>query len=890
MVKPEIPTVYDPRAAENKWYDYWMQQGVFNAEVGEQGSPRYCIVIPPPNVTAPLHMGHALDNAIQDFLIRWHRMAGLETLWMPGTDHAGIATQNVVERMLRQEGLTRHDLGREKFVARTWEVKEKHHGIITGQLKRLGCSCDWRRERFTLDEGLSRAVREAFVRLYERGLIYRGRRMISWCPRCSTVLSDVEVEHQDRRGKLWHIRYPFPGGPSTEGIVVATTRPETMLGDTAVAVHPDDDRYRHLHGRRVVLPLMDREIPVIADEHADPDMGSGAVKVTPAHDPDDFAVGERHNLPHEVVIGPDGKMTPSAGRYAGLDRFEARERVLEDLEQLGLLVKVEDHELAIGQCQRCGTIVEPLVSLQWFVKMEPLARLGIEAVNSGSIRFVPERWARVYLDWMENIRDWCISRQLWWGHQIPVWYCRDCDAEIVPREDPTQCPRCGSQNIEQDPDVLDTWFSSGLWPFSTMGWPEETPELEYFYPTSVLVTAYDIITFWVARMIVMGLELMGQKPFHEVFIHGLVRDARGRKMSKSIGNAVDPLELMDEYGTDALRFALLSLITHGQDISYTPDKMVGARNFCNKLWNASRLVLMNLEGAPAAWDQAQLDLADRWILSRRAAVVRQAHQHVAAYNVAQYCGRLYEFIWNEFCDWYLELAKLALYGSDTARKATVQAVLRSILTDILKLLHPITPYLTEEIWQSFRPEDGSLAVQPLPQPADYQAHEAPQAEADFATIMELVQGFRVGRAELGVPTNQMLHEIRRRVPADADRDIVRQCEHYVTSLVRAEQLAHTAESLQRPDCWFGVAAGMEIAIPLAGNIDVAQELARTRKRLAELEQDRDRSARKLANEGFRSKAPADVIAREQAKLTEAEAELAKLQARAEMLGKAQGES
>ena len=902
MSQTELPKAYEPHETEKRWYQHWLDNGVFNAEVNEGVQP-FCIVIPPPNVTAPLHMGHALDNAIQDLLIRWHRMSGDETLWMPGTDHAGIATQNVVEKMLRDEGRTRFDLGREKFVERTWEVKERHHGIITSQLQRLGSSCDWRRERFTMDEGLSRAVREAFVSLYEEGLIYRGSRMISWCPRCETVLSDVEVTHEDHQGKLWHIRYPYPDRPD-EGIVVATTRPETMLGDTGVAVNPGDARYEAVVGKTVILPLMEREIPIVADDFADPEFGSGAVKVTPAHDPNDLEIALRHDLPHVVVIGEDGNMTAEAKQYAGQERYECRRKVIEDLESQGLMVDIEDYEHSVGQCQRCDTVIEPRVSVQWFVKMEPLAQEAIAAVRDGRVRFVPERWSKLYLDWMENIRDWCISRQLWWGHQIPVWHCQECRHENVAREDPTECAKCGSGKLERDPDVLDTWFSSGLWPFSTMGWPDETPELAYFYPTSVLVTAYDIITFWVARMITMGLKFRDERPFADVFIHGLVRDEKGRKMSKSLGNVIDPLELMDRFGTDALRFALTSLVTHGQDITLTEDKLVGARNFCNKLWNAARLVLMNLDdavgqacslpepadsvGQASSLPSEGLDLADRWILSRRAQVVAHAHELVAGYHLGSYAQMLYEFVWSEFCDWYLEIAKIALYGDDERRKATVQAILRSVLGDILKLLHPVMPFITEEIWQALTPGSAAIAREPLPLAEAYGADRDPAAEADFGALMQATQLLRQGRAALELPPGQAIPRALWRAEEPAVAAALTEREQYIRSLARIERFESAEGDLATPEHWFGVESGVEVAIPLAGTIDVAAELERSRKRLAKAEKGRDVSAQKLASEGFVNKAKPEVVERERARLAEAEAEVEKLQARVEMLEQASG--
>lgn len=872
---------YDPHQIEGPIYAYWLEQGVFNAEVNP-AKPPYCIVIPPPNVTGVLHMGHALDETIQDLLIRWHRMRGFETLWLPGTDHAGIATQNKVEERLAEQGLTRHDLGREEFLRRTWEFKAEHHGIITSQLKRLGCSLDWRRERFTMDAGLSRAVREAFVTLYEQGLIYRGTRMINWCPRCHTGLSDLEVEHETTFGHLWYIRYPAPdGGP---GLVVATTRPETMLGDTAVAVHPNDQRYDRIIGKTVVLPLQEREIPVVADDWVDPNFGTGAVKVTPAHDPNDAAIGERHGLPAVVVIARDGTMTAEAGAaYAGLDRYEARRRVVADLEERGLLEKIEPHEHAVGQCQRCDTVVEPLVSTQWFVRMKPLAEGGLRAVDEGLVRFVPQRWTKVYRDWLESIQDWCISRQLWWGHPIPVWYCRDCGAENCAREEPVTCSSCGGGCLEPDPDVLDTWFSSALWPFSTLGWPDQTPELEYFYPTSCLVTAYDIIFFWVARMITMGMHLMGREPFRDVFIHGLVRDEKGRKMSKSLGNAVDPLLLIDEYGADALRFALVQLITHGQDLSYTRDRIVGARNFCNKLWNASRFVIMNLEGADAdsfrnyqlPTSDQQTSLADRWILSRHQRLLATVNEELGRYNLAQAADALYNYVWGEFCDWYVEIAKVSLYGQDPGRKRAVQALLRRLLSEILAALHPLMPFITEAIWQKLAPGEGSLAVRPYPE-SDESLLD-PEAEEAMAQVQAVVSAIRGLRADFGVAPQQKVKVSL--LPATETQGSLFDAQAEVISLLAGvSELDVLNSSESAPRGTLGrVAAGARVLLHVEGMIDVPAELARLDKRRTEIEAKIAGSERKLANPQFLHRAKPEVVSAERDRLREARATLTKLE-------------
>ncbi len=862
---------YEPHNIEGRIYDYWLAHGVCDAHV-TPGKPSYCIVIPPPNVTGILHMGHALDNTIQDLLTRWKRMSGYEALWLPGTDHAGIATQNVVERMLAEEGRTRDDLGREAFVARVWEVKDKHHAHIIEQLRRFGSSLDWRRERFTMDAQLSRAVREAFVRLWEDGLIYRGDYMVNWCPRCATGLSDLEVEAVDTNGHLWHIRYPAAdGGP---GLVVATTRPETMLGDTAVAVHPDDPRYRDMIGKTVILPLMEREIPVVGDEYLDMEFGTGALKVTPSHDPNDLEIARRHGLPECVVIGKDAMMTAEAGRYAGMDRTACRKQVVADLEAQGLLVTVEAYSHAVPHCSRCDTVLEPLVSTQWFVRMQPLAEQGLAAVDSGKVRFVPERWTKVYRDWLENIRDWPISRQLWWGHAIPVWYCDDCEEMTCAREDPTTCAHCGGANIHQDRDVLDTWFSSQLWPFSTLGWPDKTPDLDYFYPTSVLVTAYDIIYFWVARMIMAGMHFTHQEPFHDVFIHGLVRDEKGRKISKSLGNNVDPIELIDTYGADALRFALTQLITHGQDLSLAEDRFVGARNFCNKLWNASRFVLMNLQDAPAAAAEAVVPqtLADRWILSRQQRMLATVSHQLAEYNLAQAAEALYEYVWGEFCDWYLELAKPALQDES---RAHTQALLAELLATILRALHPFIPFITEEIWQRWRPAEGPLALQPFPV-ADATRLDEP-AEAAMAALQEVLGAVRSLRADFSIAPGTRL-PLTLVAPDEALAEVLQAHAAGFAALAGVSQLTVvTGPAAKPPDAVSRVAAATEVYLHLGAAIDLPAELARLDKQIAKANADAERSRNKLANDGFRSKARPEVIAKEQTALAEAEAVIGKLE-------------
>ena len=713
MTDRTIPTVYDPAAVEAKWYQYWEENKLFHAEPDPEKEP-FSIVIPPPNVTGQLHMGHALDNTLQDILIRYKRMQGYNTLWMPGTDHAGIATQIKVEELLRSEGTSRYDLGREKFIEQVWNWKNQYGARISNQLRSLGASCDWERERFTMDEGCSQAVREVFVSLYEKGLIYQGHRITNWCPRCNTALSDIEVEHEEKPGNLYHVKYPVEGKEG-EYITVATTRPETILGDSGVAVHPEDQRYKSYVGENLLLPLLNRRIPVVADEYVDPAFGTGAVKVTPAHDPNDFDMGQRHQLPQIVVMNPDGTMNDEAGRYAGMDRYECRKQLVRDLQEAGFLVQIDEHTHAVGHCQRCATVVEPLVSKQWFVKMEPLTKPSLEAVTSGKIEFVPDRFTKIYCNWLENIRDWCISRQIWWGHRIPAWYC-DCGEVVVSRVDVDKCPVCGKL-MQQDPDVLDTWFSSALWPFSTMGWPQQTPLLKQFYPTSVLVTGYDIIFFWVARMITMGIEFQHEIPFRHVFIHGLVRDSQGRKMSKSLGNGIDPLEVIEKYGSDTLRFTLVTGNTPGNDMRFYWERVESSRNFANKIWNASRFVLMNLEGFDGKKTPSleNFTLADRWILSRYENTVTEVTRNIENFELGEAARLVYEFIWNEYCDWYIELAKSRLYNKENAAgKETAQYVLSYVLSQTLQLLHPFMPFITEEIWQALPHQENSIMIAPWP--------------------------------------------------------------------------------------------------------------------------------------------------------------------------------
>lgn len=863
MEEKNIPTVYDPQSFEKKWYQFWEENQLFHAEVERDKKP-FSIVIPPPNVTGQLHMGHALDNTLQDIQIRWRRMQGYNTLWMPGSDHAGIATQIKVEEMLRNEqGLSRHDIGREKFIEHVWEWKHQYGSKITKQLRSLGASCDWQRERFTMDEGCSEAVREVFVSLYEKGLIYQGHRITNWCPRCSTALSDIEVEHEDKPGHLYHLRYQVEG--SDEFVEIATTRPETMLGDTGVAVHPEDERYTHLIGKKLILPIVGRKIPVFADEYIDPKFGTGVVKVTPAHDPNDFEMGQRHGLEQIVVLNDDATMADNTGKYKGMDRYECRKVLLEDLKALGNLVSIEEHNHAVGHCQRCHTVVEPMISKQWFVKMESLAKPAMEAVTSGKIQFVPERFTKIYLNWLESIRDWCISRQLWWGHRIPAWYCDECGETFVSREDLSVCSKCGKA-LRQDEDVLDTWFSSALWPFSTMGWPKDTEELKQFYPTSVLVTGYDIIFFWVARMIMMGLEFKQEIPFKHVFIHGLVRDSQGRKMSKSLGNGIDPVEVIEKYGADTLRFMLITGNTPGNDMRFYWERVEATRNFANKLWNASRFVLMNLEGFDAAFRPKQEDytLADRWILSRYAKTVADVTNNLERFELGEAGRALYDFIWNEFCDWYIEMAKARLYNKDavTARQ-TAQYVLCYVLENTLKLLHPFMPYITEEIWQHIPHEGISIMVAKYPCGEEEKIDEL--AETSMNAIMDTIKSIRNMRAEVNVAPGKK-SEVILTFATDELKEVFIQNEGYLKVLAGAEPVAILEADAQKPEnAMTAVVNGVEVYLPLKGLIDVEKETARLNKELATLDKELARVSGKLSNAGFVAKAPAEVIAKEKEK-------------------------
>lgn len=867
---------YEPHDVERKWYKKWQDDGRFCADE-KSAKPHYSIVIPPPNVTGVLHMGHALNNTLQDILCRWKRMCGCEVLWMPGTDHAGIATQNVVEKQLADEGLDRHAIGRDKFVERVWRWREESGGQIIEQLKRLGASCDWGRERFTMDEGLSTAVREVFVRLYEDELIYRANRLINWCPRCHTALSDLEVEHEDKKGHLWHLRYPVLG--TGRHLVVATTRPETMLGDTAVAVHPDDERYQDLVGKKVLLPLVNREIPIVADDYVDKEFGSGAVKITPAHDFNDFELGKRHDLEQINILDESGVVNENGGPYQGLERYEARAKVIADLEKLGLLEKIDDYANSVGECYRCKTVIEPYLSLQWYVKVGPLAEEAIKAVQQGETRIIPQQWEKTYFEWMFNLQDWCVSRQIWWGHRIPVWYCDACEGLTVTREDATTCSHCGSTAIHQDTDVLDTWFSSALWPFSTMGWPEQTETLSRFYPTSCLVTGFDILFFWVARMMMMGHKFMGQVPFKDVYIHALVRDAQGQKMSKSKGNVIDPLHIIDEYGADAFRFTLTSFAAMGRDVKLSTDRIAGYRNFCNKLWNASRFTLMNLEGFdPCAIDLAKDELsdADRWILTRLKEAIRQTNSALDDYKFNEAASTLYAFTWHNFCDWYIEMAKDALYGDDPKAKLRVQSVLFTVLEQLLRLLHPIMPFITEEIWQAL---PGQRPCESIMQ-ADYPDGRGLPTDSVGAERMELVmdviRAIRNIRGEMDVPPGKQVTALLDCKTAEACK-ILEEGAAAIRVLGKVDEMT-IGQDLDRPEQSATQVAGeVEISLPLAGLVDIAEEEKRLQKEIAKVQKDVDLFTKKLANEKFVANAPAHVLEKDRGKLKDAEEKIAVLQ-------------
>lgn len=860
-----IPKVYDPASVEKKWYEFWEKNRYFHAGP-EPGKKPFSIVIPPPNITGKLHMGHALDNTLQDILIRWHRMMGDNTLWMPGYDHAGLATQIKVEEVLKkEEGKTRFDLGREEFVKRVWAWKEEYGDRIINQLKCLGISCDWERKRFTMDEGCSRAVRETFVSLFEKGLIYKGTRITNWCVNCHTALSDIEVEHEDTPGHLWYVRYPVVGEEDTY-LTIATTRPETIPGDTAVAVNPEDERYAKLIGKTLRLPILNREIPVIADSYVDTKFGTGAVKITPSHDPNDYEMGLRHNLPEIVVIGKDGVMTEEAGPFAGLERYECRKQIVARLKEEGYLVKIEEHSHAVGHCQRCHNIVEPLVSTQWFVKMQPLVKAAVDCVTDGRTQFVPERFTKNYTGWMENIHDWCISRQIWWGHRIPVWYCDDCGEMSASRTDLEKCPKCGSTHIHQDEDALDTWFSSALWPFSTMGWPDNTELLKQFYPTSVLVTGYDIIFFWVARMLIMGMEFMKEIPFEKVFIHGLVRDSQGRKMSKSLGNGIDPLEVIEKYGADTLRFMLITGNTPGNDMRFYWERVEGTRNFANKIWNASRFALMNMEGYDKDAELAPYTLADKWILSRLQDTVKDVTGLLERFELGEAGRAIYDFIWSEVCDWYIEIAKPRLYNKEAAaERATAQHVLATVLVSAMKLLHPYMPFITEEIYQCLPHEAESIMISKWPVAAESLVD--PEAERGMNAIMDSIKAIRNMRAEVNANPGKKIPAIM--LISEDLREVVAHNDSYIKLLGGIDNLELRPLNGEKPEnAMAAVVTGIEVYLPLAGLIDVEKETQRLSKELAAMEKDLQRAGGKLNNAGFLAKAPEDVIAKERAKYEE----------------------
>ena len=871
----ELPKVYDPGTVEKRIYEMWQSHGCFKGVIDPDKKP-FSIVMPPPNVTGQLHMGHALDSTLQDILTRYKRMQGYAALWLPGTDHAGIATQIKVEEELRvKEGLTRYDLGREKFLDRVWEWKNKYGDRIVEQQKVLGASCDWDRSAFTMDETRAKSVRETFCELYEKGLIYKGSRIINWCPKCRTALSDAEVEYKDMPGSFWHIRYPIED--SDEEFIIATTRPETMLGDSGVAVHPDDERYKHLVGKNAILPLVGRKLPIVADEYVELGFGTGAVKMTPCHDPNDYEVGLRHDLEQILCIDEDAKII-NGGKYNGMDRYEARKAIVADLEEQGYLVKVEPYNHNVGCCYRCGTVVEPLTSPQWFVKMKPLAEAAIEVVKDGRIKFVPERFTKTYMNWMENVHDWCISRQLWWGHRIPAWYCDDCGKITVSRTDPCECEHCHSKNIHQEEDVLDTWFSSALWPFSTMGWPDKTPELDYWYPTSVMVTGYDIIFFWVARMIFSGMEQMKKEPFHTVFIHGLVRDSQGRKMSKSLGNGIDPLEMAEKYGADALRFNLITGNSPGNDMRFYVEKCEAMRNFCNKIWNASRFVMMNLTVEDNHLPET-LETEDNWILSKLNRVVKEVCDNMDSFELGVAAGKIYDFIWDDYCDWYIELTKPRLNGDDEAAKESAQRVLLYVLVEILKLLHPFMPFITEEIWQALPHEGDALMMQSYPEYSE--ALNFPEDEANFGMVMDAIKAVRARRSEMNVPPSRKSHLIIVTDKAKAFTD----GEKFICKLAYASGVEVRAELPESADGMVSVITdNARMFMPMAELVDLEKERARMEKELANAKKQLDGQNAKLANENFVSRAPEKVVNAEREKKAKLEALIENLEESLKNLG------
>ena len=867
---------YNPKEFEDRIYEKWLEKKSFSANVNPN-KPPYTIVLPPPNITGQLHMGHALDQTLQDVLIRFKRLQGFEALWLPGTDHASIATEvRVLKTIEEAEGFTKDQLGRDEFLRRAWQWRDEYGRIIVNQMQKLGSSCDWDKERFTMDEGCNHAVTEVFIRLHEKGLIYRGNRLINWCPDCKTTLSDAEVEHEEKPGAFWHIKYPIKD--SDAFLEIATTRPETMVADTGVAVNPNDERYKHLIGKMCILPLFGRELPIIADDYVEMDFGTGALKVTPAHDPNDFEIGMRHNLEQVNGMNEDATMNSAAGKYEGMDRFVARKAIVKDLELGGYLVKTKEHPHNVGTCYRCSTVIEPRVSDQWFVKMEPLAAPAMDVVNDGEVRIIPDRFTKVYMNWLENIRDWCISRQLWWGHRIPAYYCQSCPEIVVAKEMPDVCPSCGSTHFKQDEDVLDTWFSSALWPFSTLGWPEKTKELEYFYPTNVLVTGYDIIFFWVVRMVFSGLEAMGEKPFNDVLIHGLVRDAQGRKMSKSLGNGVDPLDIIDQYGADALRFMLATGNSPGNDLKFQIERVESSRNFANKLWNASRFVIMGLEGELEAFDGTEeMTLADKWILSRLETMKAEITAALEKYELGIAANKIYEFTWNEYCDWYIELAKKRLYGEDLAAKKTVQKVLVKVLKDILRLLHPFMPFITEEIW-GFMPNTSGLLVTDVWPTAEPELSN-PEAEMEMDRVMSAIRNLRNVRAEMDVVPSRKAKCMVLASDVAVGNTLIKQSE-YLMALASCSEVALVANQSEVPeDAVSAVIHGAELFLPLDDLIDFEKEMERLQKEKSKLEKEVSRVIGKLNNEGFVSKAPAHLLEEEREKAAKYQEMLTTVEAR-----------
>ena len=859
----KLAKTYDPKAFEEKIYQHWMDKDFFKADPNSK-KPPYSIVLPPPNITGQLHIGHALDHTLQDILIRWKRMQGYETLWQPGTDHASISTEvKVVEKLKNEEGLTKKDVGREGFLDRAWSWRDEYGRKIVSQMKKLGNSCDWSRERFTMDEGLNDAVTEVFIRLYEKGLIYKGNRIINWCPSCRTSLSDAEVDHHDKKGSFWHVKYPIKD--SEEFVVIATTRPETMLGDTAVAVHPEDKRYQHLIGKVAILPLLNRELPIIADDYVDQTMGTGALKITPSHDPNDFEIGMRHDLDQILVLDEEARVNERGEQYQGLDRYEARKAIVTDLQNSNFLKEIKEHEHSVGQCSRCSTVVEPITSEQWFVKMESLAKPAMDVVNNGDIQFVPDRFSKTYLNWLENIRDWCISRQLWWGHRIPAYYCRECDEIIVSKEAPKHCAKCGSTDMVQDEDVLDTWFSSALWPFSTLGWPEDTKELKKFYPTDVLVTGYDIIFFWVVRMAFSGLEFMNKIPFKHVLVHGLVRDAEGRKMSKSLGNGIDPLEAIDEFGADALRFTLITGNTPGNDMRFHLERLESSRNFANKLWNATRFVLMNNEDPIANYEDIKnhLNTTDYWIMSRFNQVAKDVTMNMERFELGIALQKIYDFVWNEYCDWYIEFSKSRLYGENPEEKRAALYTLNHALENILKILHPFMPFITEEIWQNIKEDDSSVIVASWPE--NKEEYHFPKEEREVALIMEIIKTLRNIRSDMNVlPSRKaklIIHTTNKR-----KKEILKKHLTYLKSLAGVSEMKTVEDATLVPeDAVSAVVEEVDLFIPLEDLLDIEKELIRLEEEKKKLQGEVKRAEGKLQNKGFISKAPESLVREEESK-------------------------